>query len=108
MGAYGEGYIYAACKFVFEGGADAIAAFDAYQAGTPKAIRLKWTGGLIAAGGLAYSLTIDLYGAFDEAIPLSGFKDSNSLYGAVFSTLTDLQATQHNVGVKTSVNQIAY
>ncbi len=105
---HGEGYVYGACKFVFEGGADAIAQWNAYQAGTPKAIRIKTTGGLIATGGLAYSQIIDLYGAFDEAIPLSGFQDGNTLYGTVFTTLTDLQATQHNVGVKVSVNQNAY
>lgn len=106
---HGEGDIYGACKFVFEGGADAVAIFDAYQAGTPKALRFKWTGNLIAAGALAYSLTIDLYGTFDEVLPLDGEKDENTLYGAVFSTLTDLQATeQHNLGVKVSVNQNVY
>lgn len=105
---HGEGYIYAVCKFVVEGGADAIAMYDAFVAGTPKAIRLKWTGGLIASGGLAYSLTIDIYGAFDEVRPLDAFKDANTLYGAVFSTLTDMQATQHNLAVKVSVNQNTY
>jgi hypothetical protein len=108
FGTHAEGYIYAACKFVLEGGADAIAAYDAYLAGTPKAIRLKWTGGLIPGPGLAYSLTIDMFGAFDEVRPLDGFKDTNTLYGAVFSTLTDLQATQHALAVKLSVNQQVY
>ena len=105
---YGEGYAYGVAKFVFEGGAEAITQFNNYQAGTPKAVRVKTTGQLIAAGGLAYSQIIDMYGTFDEAIPLSGFKDTNTLYGATFSTLTDLQATQHNLGVKVSVNQNAY
>lgn len=105
---HGEGDVYGTCKFVFEGGADAVAIFDAYQAGTPKALRFKWTGALVAVGGTAYSLQIDLYGTFDEVIPLSGDKDGNTLYGAVFSTITDLQATQHNVGVEVVVNQSVY
>ena len=62
----------------------------------------------MAGGGTAYSLQIDLYGTFDEVIPLSGDKDGNTLYGAVFSTITDLQATQHNVGVEVVVNQSVY
>lgn len=104
---HGEGDIYGACKFTFEGGADAIAIFDAYQAGTPKALRFKWTGKQIGTG-VFYSLQIDLYGVFDEVIPLSGDKDGNTLYSAVFSTITDLQATQHNLGVKVIVNSNAY
>lgn len=106
--SYGEGSVYGACKFVFEGGADAIAIFDAYQAGTPKALRFKQTGALIAAGGAAYSLQVDLYGTFDEVIPLDGSADGNTLYGAVFSTIDDAQATPHNLAVKVSVNQNAY
>jgi hypothetical protein len=105
---HGEGDIYGACKFVFEGGADAVAIFDAYQLGTPKALRFKTTGSLISAGSAPYSMQIDLYGTFDEVIPLSGDKDGNTLYGAVFSTITDLQATQHNVGVEVVVNQSVY
>jgi hypothetical protein len=105
---YGEGDIYGALKFTFEGGAGAVAIFDAYQAGTAEAIQLKWTGGIISAGSLAYSLTLQFYGTFDEVIPLSGDKDGNTLYGAVFSTISDGQATPHVVGAKVSVNQNAY
>lgn len=108
LSGFGEGYVYAACKFKFEGGADAKAIFDAYQAGTPAAIRLKFTGSLIASGGLAYSLTIDLYGSWDEVIPMDGEVDQNTTYGAVFTTLSDGQATPHALGVKVSVNQNAY
>lgn len=108
LSSYGEGDIYGAVQMTLEGGANAVAILDAYQAGTPKALRFKWTGGLIASGSLPYSLIVELYGTFDEVIPLSGDQDGNTLYGAVFSTLSDQQATPHNVGVKVSVNQNAY
>lgn len=104
LSAFGEGDVYGAAKFVFEGGVGAVAIFDAWQAATPKAIRLKFTGGLIAAGGLAHSLIVDLYGTFEDVIPLSGDKDGNTLYGATFATMTDLQSTQHAVGAKVSTS----
>ncbi len=108
LSSHGEGNVYGACKFVFEGGADAIAIFDAFQAGTPKALRFKWTGALIAAGGAAYSLQVDMYGVFDEVIPLDSSADGNTTYGAVFTTIDDAQATPHNLAVKVSTNANAY
>jgi len=104
---HGEGYLSVTGNFILEGGADAVAIYDAFAAGTSKAIRLKFTGPVIGST-LPHSLTYDMFVAFDEVIPLSGFADGNTLYAVTFSGLDDNQATPHMVGVKVSTDVNAY
>jgi hypothetical protein len=107
MNGYGESYADLTASFTLEGGADAKAIFDAYQAGTHKAIKLTFTGPQIGTGTY-YKLTFNMFGAFDSVIPLSGDQDGNTLYQANFVALDDNQATPHNFGVLVTTNANAY
>lgn len=103
--SHGLGYVGFVASFTFEGGSDAELTYDYFAAGTPKAIRLKVSGSQIGTGAV-HSMILDMYGAFTEVIPLDGDDNGNNLYTAVFTDLSDLQATPHNLGVAvtTSIN----
>jgi len=107
MSTHGEGIIDAIATFTFEGNADADANFDLYQAGTEKAIRIAVTGSQIGTGTY-HNLTIDMFGSFDEVIPLASEDNGNNLHTAIFSINSDRLATQHALGVKvtTDINAI--
>jgi hypothetical protein len=105
--SYGEGYLDVTGQLVLEGGAEAKAIFDLFQAGTARALRFSWTGPQIGTG-TNHSLRIDVFAAFDEVIPLSGFADGNTLYSVTFTGVTDNLSTAHLLGVAVTTNSNAY
>lgn len=105
--SHGEGYLDVTGQLVLEGGADAVALYDAFQAGTPQAFRFIWTGPQIGTGAV-HTLRVDVFAAIDEMIPLSGFADGNTLYSLTFSGVTDNLATPHMLGVNVITNVSAY
>lgn len=104
---YGEGFLEVSGSFVFEGGADAIARWDDFAAGTHRAVRVSFTGPQIGTG-TNYSLIYDMFVAFDEVIPLSGFAEGNTLYAVTFMGISDNLATPKMLGVKATTNNIAW
>lgn len=104
---HGEGYLDATGSLVLEGGAGAKSILDDFQAGTARALRFAWTGPQIGTG-VNHLLQVDVFAAFDEVIPLSGFADGNTLYAVTFSGITDNLATPHMLGVKVVTNQNSY
>lgn len=105
--SYGEGFADLTGSFIFEGGAAAKGYWDDFQAGTHRAIKLSFTGPQIGTGTY-YSLILNMFVAFDEVIPLSGFADGNTLYAVTFSAIDDNQATPHNFGVLVTTNANSY
>lgn len=105
--SYGEGYLSVTGSLVLEGGADAKARLDDYQAGTHRAMRFQWTGPQIGTG-TTHALQINVFAAFDEVIPLSGFADGNTLYAVTFSGVTDNQSTPRMIGATVTTNQNSY
>jgi hypothetical protein len=105
--SHGEGYLSLTGNLILEGGAGAVAIYDDFAAGTHRAMRLSFTGPQIGTG-TPHSLIVDMFVAFDEVIPLSGFADSNTLYAVTFSGIDDNAATPHIFGVKTTTSVNAY
>lgn len=105
--SYGEGYLEVTGQLIVEGGAAAVARFDAFQAGTAAAMRFIWTGPQIGTGAV-HTLKIDVFAAFDEVIPLSGFADGNTLYSITFSGVTDNLSTPKMLDVNVITNVSAY
>lgn len=103
---FGEGYLEVTGSFVLEGGAEAVTKWDDFAAGTARAIKLSFTGPAIGVG-TNHSLILNMYVAFDEVIPLSGFADGNTLYAVTFSGISDNQATPHMVGATVTTNMAA-
>lgn len=106
MTGHGEGYIDAMVTLTFEGGAEADAQWDAFRAGTQQAIRIEILGSQIGTGD-PYSLIVDLFGEYEEVIPLASEKEGNSLHTAIFHALDDGQATPHMLAVKVTTNNNA-
>jgi hypothetical protein len=94
-----ESYIEVMMTFTFEGNSDADVIFDAFQAETAKAIRLMIEGTQIGTGE-KHSLTVDVYGKFEEVIPLGDENNGNNLHTAIFHGMSDGESTPHMLGVK--------
>lgn len=104
---YGEGYLDVSGSLVVEGGAEAKAWLDNYQAGAHKAMRLAWTGPQIGTG-VFHKLQIDIFASV-RVVPFSGFADGNTLYAVTLEGVTDnLSPTAHGLGVSVVTNQNAY
>ncbi len=103
----GEGWLGVMGNLVLEGGAGAVSIYDDFAAGTARAIRLSFTGPQIGTGTY-HSLVYDMFVAFDEVIPLSGFANGNTLYAVTFSGISDGLSTPHMLGVKVTTNQNSY
>lgn len=104
MSTYGESYIDAMLTLVLEGNSDAVAQYDSFAAGTQKAVRLQNLGNVIGASTTPYSLTVDMFGTWEELQPLSSEQDGDNLYAAVFHAQSDNTATPHMLGVKVITN----
>lgn len=104
---HGEGYLEVTGSLVVEGGAEAVARLDDFQAGTARAMRFQWTGPQIGTG-TPHMLRIDVFAAFNQVIPLSGFADGNTLYAITFEGITDNLTTPRMLGVNVTTNQNAY
>jgi hypothetical protein len=92
FGGYGEGDLAVLATFVYEGNADADAEYDAFAAQTSRAMRLL-------IGDATNGLQIDMFGRYEEIIPLASESDGNNLHTAVFHGMDDNQATPHIVEV---------
>ena len=103
MSTHGEGIVDAIATFTFEGNSTADAEFDKHQAGTEQAIRIECLGTQIGTGQV-HSLKIDLFGTYDEVIPLASEDSGNNLHTAIFSINSDRLSTQHALGFKVSTN----
>lgn len=104
---HGEGYLMVTGSLVVEGGAEAVAKLDDFQAGTARALRFQWTGPQIGSG-TTHLFRVDVFAAFNEVIPLSGFADGNTLYAITFEGITDNLATPKMLGVNVTTNQNSY
>lgn len=78
---HGEGLIDVTANFTFEGNSDADAIFDAQQANTFQAVRLKIEGAQIGSG-TNHGLTIDIGGKWDTVNPLGSEDRSDNLTSA--------------------------
>lgn len=104
MSSHGEGYLDLMATLTFEGNAAADGYYDDFLAGTEHSIRLLIEGGQIGSGE-NHSLTVDMFGSFEEVIPLDSAEDGNNLHAAVFHAHSDRQSTPHLFAVKVITDQ---
>lgn len=104
LSGYGEGFLDCMAALTFEGNAAADGYFDGFQAGTNYAIRLLIEGSQIGTGD-NHSLVLDMYGDFEEVIPMGGEQDGNNLHTLMFHTFSDGQATPHQFAMQVTTNQ---
>lgn len=76
-------------------GVDAITEYDAYKAGTDRAIRLQFTGPIVS-GATSYRLEIDAIGKYMSAPELLGSRDGENIFSLTFASHEDLTATPGN------------
>lgn len=100
---HGENFLDCRATFTFEGGSDADAQFDLFQAGTARAIRVGCYGPQIGTG-TPHALVVDMFGTWEEIIPLASNKDGNNLHTAIFQTHGDGLATPHHFAVKVTTD----
>lgn len=79
---HGEGLIEVNANFTLEGNSDADAIFDAQQANTFQAVRLKINGSQIGSG-VNHSLSIDIGGKWERVSPLDSEDRDDNLHSAV-------------------------
>ena len=106
MSTHGEGVLDAILTMTVENNALGDALWDDFRAGTARAIRIITEGSQIGSGS-NYSLTFDIYGKFEEAVPMGADADGNDLTTLVFRAMNDAQSTQHAFGVKVVTNHNA-
>jgi hypothetical protein len=104
MTGFGESYLDCMATFTFEGNSDADAQFDFFQAGTARAIRVQALGPQIGTG-TPHSLTVDMFGTWEQVVPLGGEKNGDNLHTAVFHVHSDGLATPHSFIVKVTTDQ---
>lgn len=103
---YGEGFIDVLASFTFEGNSDADAIWDAFNAQTFQAIRLKISGAQIGTG-VNHSLTLDIGGTWEEVIPMADVDKGNNLHTAVLHGKYDITGAKLlQVAVSTNVSAI--
>lgn len=99
---HGQGFIGAMLTLTFEGGANADAERDKWIAGTAQAISIQVNGSQIGSGDV-YNLSLNLWGAYENVIPLAEDSDGNNLHTAMFHDLYDITGAT-NIEVLTTVN----
>ena len=85
----GEGFVDALLTLTLEGNANADALYDAQDAQTFQAVRLKVLGPTIGNTNSTHALTVDLYGQWEKVVPLQGESSGNNLTQALFHALVD-------------------
>ena len=107
LSGHGEGALDAILTMTVENNAAGDALWDDFRAGTARAIRIITEGSQIGSG-TNHSLVFDIYGKFEDAVPMGADADGNDLTTLVFRAMNDLQSTQHAFGVKvtTTLNAI--
>jgi hypothetical protein len=103
---HGEGLIMVTGNFTFEGNSDADAIFDAQQAATFQAVRLKVNGAQIGSGA-THSLTLDIGGYWETAIPLGAEDRTDNLHTATLRGVYDPTGAKL-LQVAVSTNSNAY
>jgi len=91
---HGQGKIAVMLGLTFEGNATADAEFDKYRLGTKQAVRIQIDSGVQIGTGVNHKLTIDVWGAYQNVIALSGEDRGNNLHTAMFSGLYDPTGAQ--------------
>jgi hypothetical protein len=99
MSSYGEGFLDCLATFTFEGNSEADTIWDLFNAQTARAIRLAVNGPQIGTG-TTHSLIVDMFGSFEEVIPLGGEDEGNSLHTAIFHTHSNGLSTPKHFAVK--------
>jgi hypothetical protein len=102
---FGQGYLDCLASFTFErSSAEDTLIFDSFQAETKKAIRFMVEGTQIGTGA-KHSITIDMFGTFEEVIPIGTDVEGNNLDTAIFHTHSDGLASPHHFAVKVVTNK---
>jgi hypothetical protein len=86
--SWGEGELASMITLDIEGGANADAIYDDWQAGTERALRLQLNGPQIGTG-LNYRFRWDVFGYFAEVVPLNESREGNNLHRALFVSQED-------------------
>lgn len=102
---FGEGHIGAMITLDLEGNSSADSIFDLYQAGTERALRLKFPGSQIGSG-VNYLYQLDLYGYFADVQPLSNRVGYNNLHRAVFVGIEDSSHNFIDIDIITNHNTV--
>ena len=102
---YGEGDLAVMLTLTLEGNSDADAIFDLYQAGTERALRLDMLGSQIGSGGV-YTFRTDLYGYFEQVVPLSSEVNGNNLHQALFVMMPDSSGNFLDIDIITNDDEI--
>lgn len=101
---FGEGFIDVMLTLTLEGGADADAERDKWIAATAQAVQIKVEGSQIGAGD-NFSFVANLWGAYENVVPLAEEDQGNNLHTAVFHGLYGITgATILEVLTTTDVN----
>ncbi len=103
--SHGEGEIGAMVTLTLEGSSSADSIFDLYQAGTERALRLDLVGSQIGTG-VNYRTRLDLFGYFEEVVPLGGEARGNNLHVAIFRGKADSSGNFMAMDVITNHNAI--
>jgi len=88
MDSHGETYIDVMLRMTLEGNSTADGYYDGYLARTPYAIELKIPGSAIGTGQTHF-LTVDLWGRFEEMVPMGSEADGDNLHTALFHGFYD-------------------
>jgi hypothetical protein len=89
---HGEGEISAILTLALEGGSSADTLFDLFQAGTERALRLDINGPQIGSG-VNYQFRADIWGFFEDIVPLGGESAGNNLHTAVIRSVKDVTSS---------------
>jgi hypothetical protein len=91
---HGQSIIAAMLTLSLERGASSDAEWDAYRIATKQAVRVKIDSGVQIGTGVNHSLTLDLFGAYENVILLGQEDRGNNIDTAVFHGLYDPTGAQ--------------
>lgn len=91
---HGEGPFEVMLTLTYEGNATADAEFDKYQLGTKQAVRVEIDSGVQIGTGVNHKLTMDVWGAYENVIPLNEEDRGNNIHAALFHGLYDPTGSQ--------------
>jgi hypothetical protein len=91
---HGQDILAAMLSLTWERNAAADLEWDAYRAGTKRVVRIKLDSGVQIGTGLTHSLTIDVWGAYENVIPLAENDRGNNVDTALFHGLYDPTGAQ--------------
>jgi len=103
--SHGEGVIGATVTLTLEGNSSADAIYDLYQAGTEQALRIQVNGSQIGSG-TTYKYQMDLFGYFQEVVPLGENVGSNNLHQALFIGKEDSSGNFYTCDIVTNHNTV--